>query len=89
MTTGIVDDLEVIEIQVAQGIFHIPLHCIFEGLADTPLELAPVDQAGKQVMRGLVGHLGQAAQLGNIVENEYHADDLVTGVPDRGGEHLD
>jgi hypothetical protein len=71
VTTGVVDDLEVVEIEVAQG---EPLLAEVRGFdcgLEPALELASVDEAGQRIMCGKVCHFTfQAANLRDILKNQ-------------------
>ncbi len=54
MATGIVDDLELVEVHVAQHVLAPLLQGGLQGAFEAQLELAPVDESGKRVVARLV-----------------------------------
>ena len=57
VSTGIVDDLELIEVEVTQGVLGILLASEIDQMTQALLELAPVDEPRQRVMARLVGEL--------------------------------
>ena len=72
MATGIIDQLEAVEVEEAERVVRIAGLGGVDRLLQAALEFAPVDQAGERVMARLVGHLPRdAAQLAGIVQHEH------------------
>ncbi len=85
MTAGVVDDLEAIEIEVTQHVRGLAAARGFRRLVEAVLELAPVHEARQRIVRRLVRHLSmQAAQLGDVVQQDDRANELV--VSSRNGD---
>ena len=57
MATGIVDNLELVQVDVAQCMLGCFIIGFYQGLGQPGLELAPVKQSGQVIVRGLVGKL--------------------------------
>ena len=90
MAAGVVDGLEAIQVQVAQHVRAIAAVRGVDRFLQPALELAPVDQPGQRIVRGLVGHLARhAAHLGDIVQQHHRADGLPGLHADRRGRQLD
>src|SRR5690606_14040778 len=87
---AVVDDLEAIEIQVAQHVVRAVRVRHLERLLEAALEFAPVHQAGESVMARLVRHLaGDAAQLTDIAHDDDSAHDFALLALQRGDGELD
>ena len=82
MTAGVVDDLEAIEIEVTQHVRRLATSRGFRRFVEAALELAPVHEARQRVVRRLVRHLPmQAAQLGDVVQQDDRANELAALIP--------
>lgn len=57
MPAGVVDDLQMVEIEVAQHVPEAGLRRRSHGVAQASLELAPVGQRGQRIGAGLLGEL--------------------------------
>jgi hypothetical protein len=57
VAAGIVDDLELIEIEIAQHVFATPLLRELDDFLQAILELAAIHEAGEVVVRGLIAQL--------------------------------
>ena len=81
---------EAIEVEVAQHVLAVAAVTALDRLLEAPLELAPVDETGERIVRGLVGHLArQAAHLGDIVQHHDRTAQLARAVADRRCRQLD
>ena len=75
MTTGIVYDLEPVQVQIAQRVLRHAGCSLRRQPRQALLELPPPEQAGKGVVSGLVVEFaGYAPPLGHIVEDQHHSD---------------
>ena len=90
MAAGVVDDLEAVEIEVTQHVRGLAAPRGFRGLVEPALELAPVHEAGERVVRRLVRHLPvQAAQLGDVVQQDHRANEFAVVIAQRRCGELD
>ena len=90
MAAGIVDQLELVQVDEQQRMFAPVLLSIAQHPQQPVVELAAVDQAGQRVVRGAVGHLAaQAALLADIVEHQHHPQHPALRVADGRGRILD
>ncbi len=84
VTTGIIDDLELIEIHIAQHLVDARARPALQRLGHPPLELLAVDQAGQGVMGCLMGQFErQPAVDGHIAKGQHRANDVPFGIADR------
>lgn len=82
--TGIVDQLELIDVDVHQRMLAPIFVRLVQGSAQAGLELRAVHEACQRIVRGAVGHLAaQASLLGYIVEDQHDAEDLARFAADR------
>ncbi len=91
VAAGIVDHLELIEVEVQQ---HVTYAFAAAGgeqrLVEARLELAAIDQAGQRVVARLVDKRPlQPSLLADVVENHHDADQSTAAVTDRGRRVLD
>ncbi len=91
VAAGIVDHLELVEVEVQQHVAHAFAAAGGEQrLVEARLELAAVDQAGQRVVARLVDERPlQPPLLAHVVEDHDHADQSTATVTDRGGRVLD
>ncbi len=90
MTAGVVDHLELVEIEVAQGVGRLARLGALQRPFQARLEFRPVDKAGEDVVTGVVGEPAvQFARLADIVEHEDRAGHVAAVVPDRCRGALD
>ena len=90
MAAGVVDDLEAIEIEVTQHVRGVATPRGFDRFVEAALELAPVHEAGERIVRRLVRHLPmQAAQLGDVVQQDDRASELAALIAQRRCGELD
>ncbi len=83
VTAGVVDDLELVEIEIAQRVAVAGRGCVADYAHETAFELDAVDEARQAVVRGLVGHrLGHAPFLGDVAQDHHSPVDLVAIVAD-------
>ncbi len=74
MPGGVVDDLELVEIQVTQDVGEAALLRALQRPFQAVFEFAAVDQPGQAVVHGVMGNLqGQAPLLGHVMEDEHHS----------------
>jgi len=90
VTAGVVDDLELVDVEIAQrvgglarlGALQRPLHAA--------LELAPVHQPGEQVVARVVREAAvELARLAHVVEHQHAPGHVAGTVADRRGRALD
>ncbi len=90
VAAGVVDDLELVEIHVAQRVLRFARTPHLQRPLQAGLELAPVHQARQHVVAGVVGQAAvQLARLADVVEYQHAADDLAHVVADRRRGTLD
>lgn len=86
MAAGVVDDLELVEVQVQQRVCVAFLLGRVQGAGHQVLELAPVDQAGERVVASLPRQLlAQLAFMADVAKHHDRAEDLAVARPDRRG----
>src|SRR5690606_6799102 len=86
MAAGVVDDLELIEIEIAQDAWISLVTARLQQQFETALEFGAVNQAGQGIMSSLIGQLaGEFPGCGHIPKREYRANQLTLRVPDRRG----
>ena len=74
VAAGIVDDFEMIQVEIAQRVPGIAGLRGIQSLLQPPLELAPVDESGKGIVAGLIGHLpSQAAKFAGVVQHQHQS----------------
>jgi len=77
VTAGVVDDLELIEVQVADRVAGAGRLCGIERPLQAHLELAPVDQAGERVVARLVRELPrQLVRFGDVGQRAFVIEDV-------------
>src|SRR5689334_7893132 len=68
----VVDDLELIDIEIAQGVGGLACLRALERALQSALELAPIHQPSEQVMAGVIGQTAiQFARLTNVMEHQH------------------
>ena len=73
MSTAVVDNLQLIEVEVHDGMTGPRRRRQRQHRAELALEFAPVRQAGQRVMTGLMRHLQRMFSLGtDVVQNHHH-----------------
>src|SRR5688572_991137 len=81
MAAGVVDDLELIDVEVTQRVARLARLRALERALDAALELTPVDEAGEQIVRGVVGKATiELAALRDVVEHEHATRHLARAV---------
>ena len=86
MAAGVVDDLELVEVEAAQRIGGLARLGALQRPLHPALELAPVDETGQHVVTGVIGQAPvQLARLADVVEDEHAAGYGAAAVTDRGG----
>jgi hypothetical protein len=81
VTAGVVDDLEAVEVEVAQHVRRLAAARDFRGLGHSALEFAPVHETRERVVRRLIRHLTVlAAQLGDVVHENDRANEIAVVV---------
>ena len=89
MTACIVDHLELIEIEIQQGMRNMRARRA-QQVGQAVLELGSIDQARKRVVGRLVGQLlCELALLRDISKNQDNADARVVAIADRSRRHVD
>src|SRR5690606_4551564 len=87
---GIVDDLELIEVQVTKCVGGFPGPGAFQRSFQSVFELPPVDQPRQDVVTGVIAEPPiQLARLAHVVEYQDAAGDLALAVADWRGGALD
>ena len=77
VSAGIVDHLELVQVDVAQRVLGRVDAGTLERLFDAQFELAPVDQTGERVVRGVEAQLAGDVSLSRyVVEHEHRADQI-------------
>jgi hypothetical protein len=90
MAAGVVDDLELVEVQVAEGVVGAAGAGLLQGALEVPIECLAVEQAGQLVVSGLVGELeAEQAPVAHVLEDDHGAHDAAVQVADRGAGALD
>ena len=90
MSAGIVDQFELIQIQVQQGMAGACVLGILDRHGETILEFTAVDQSGQRIVAGLVVQRAmQAALLAHVVKHHDRADEIAGAIADRRRRILD
>ena len=90
MAAGIVDHLELVQVDIEQGVPLVFVHRRFEQAVQAVFELAAVGQAGEGVVGGLPGQLaGHLPGRGDVMKHQHHANDPALAVTDRRGRVID
>jgi hypothetical protein len=90
VTAGVIDDLELIDVQIAQGVGGLAGLGALERALDAILEFAPVHQAREQIVAGVIAQAPiELARFTDIVEHQHPAPDLAVAGADRRGGTLD
>src|SRR5437868_5414269 len=78
VAAGVVDELEAVQVEIAQHVLPIAPVAAVDRLLETPLELAAVDQSRERIVSRLVRHLpGETAELRDVVQQHDRADELL------------
>ena len=84
VAAGVVDHLELVEVEIEEGVLAPVLGGGVEAVLEALLELAAVDQAGERVVAGEIDHLAlHAAELGDVLEHQDAAGGAPLAVLDR------
>jgi hypothetical protein len=84
VTAGIVDHLELIEVQVSQHVSPAALARALQGICQAPFELPAVDEFGQRIVLGLVLDLsGETPGFGDVLKDQHGTEDLVGSATDR------
>ncbi len=90
MPAGVVHDLEAIEVQVTQHVLTVAAVTAVHRFFETTFEFAAIHEAGKRIVRGLIGHLPRkSTQFRDVMEQDDGAGDLLVAVANRRGGQLD
>ena len=90
VAAGVVDQLELVEVHVAEGVHVRQRPRLLEGALEVAVEGLAVEQAGQLVVGRLVGELeGHQALVRDVLEDQHGADDLAVVGADRGAGALD
>ncbi|KFB72423.1 MAG: hypothetical protein AW09_002394 [Candidatus Accumulibacter phosphatis] len=90
MTGRVIDDLELIQVEITEGMMGAVLFGTGECTVQPFFELTPVNQPGEGVVRRFMSDLpGQLARLGDVAEHQHGAEYLSRGSTDRRGRILD
>src|SRR6266699_2242935 len=90
VTAGVVDDLELVQIEIHDCVVPALFRRTFEREAQATLEFGAIYQAGQRVVTRLVGKLGDIlAFAADIAHDQDHADDLAGAGPYRSGRLYD
>ena len=84
VAAGVVDHLELVEVEIEEGVLAAVLGGGVEAVLEALLELPAVDQAGERVVAREVDHLAlHAAELGDVLEDQDAAGGAPLAVLDR------
>ncbi len=84
VAAGVVDDLELVEVQVQQRIGRLAGPRAFQCPLEAALELAPVDESRENVVAGVITEAAvELARLTDVVEHEHAARDGALAVANR------
>src|SRR5690606_18621633 len=90
VSAGIVDDLELVDVQVAERVGGFTRLGALQRPLEAALELATVDQASEQIVTGVVGEAPvELAGLADVVEHEHAARNVPRPVSNRSRGTLD
>ena len=90
MPAGVVDELELVEVDIEQRVACAVAPCGLHGLMQPVVEFATVDEPGERIVTRLVGERAlQAAFLGDVVKHDHRTDDLADAIANRRGRILD
>jgi hypothetical protein len=90
MTTGVVDHLELVEVDVQKYVIALAALRGGHGRLEARVEFAAVDEAGERVMTRLVGQRAfQAPLLRHVAEHDHGTDGHALAIADRGRGFLD
>src|SRR6516225_5534109 len=90
VAAGVVDDLELVDVEVAERVGRLACLGALERALEAALELAPVHEPGEQVVARVVGEAAiELARLTHIVEHQHPARDVARAIADRGRGALD
>ena len=89
VAAGVVDQLELVEVHVAQGMGGAERPALLESALEMAVEGLAVEQAGQVVVRGLVGELeGEQALVAHVLEDDHGPDDAAVEMADGGAGAL-
>jgi hypothetical protein len=89
VATGIVDQLELVQVKKHQGVAANLARQVMQGLFESVFEFAAVRQAGQGIVGGLPGKVGDVlAFLGHVVQYQHGTADLAR-VADRCADQCD
>src|SRR5580658_3622167 len=90
VTAAVVDDLELVDVEVAQRVGGFARLGALQRALQAALEFAAVDQPGQQVVAGVVGEPAvELARFADVVEHQHAAGHVAGTVADRRGGALD
>ena len=90
VAAGIVDDLELIEVEVENRVRRFARLGALQRALETLLELAAVDELGQHVVAGRIAQAPvQLARLADVVKHEHAARDAAERIADRRRRALD
>src|SRR6476469_1166471 len=84
MAAGVVDDLELVDVEVTKRVANLARLRALERTLDAALELATVHETREQVVRRVIREAAiQLAALGHVMEHEYAARHRARAIPNR------
>src|SRR5579862_7293362 len=90
MYTGVVDDLELVDVEVAERVGGLARLGALQRPLETALELTAVDESRQEIVARVVGEAPvELARLADVVEHEDAAGDVPLAVADRRRGALD
>ena len=90
MPAGVIHDLELVQIQIAERVLSVAAACALYRLLQPNLKLAAIDKAGQRIVPRLPGHLSRhITQGGDIVQHQHRTDHFTSVVKHRRGSDFD
>src|SRR5215472_3173590 len=90
VTAGVVDDLELVDVEVAECVGRLARLGALQRPLEAALELAPVHEPGEQIVARVIGEPAvELARLAHIVEHQHPAGHVPRAIADRRGGALD
>ena len=76
MAAGVIDDLELVQVEVKQCIGRLPRLRTLQRALETAFEFAPVDQSRKNIVARVVAEPAvELARFADVMENQHAARD--------------
>src|SRR5690348_14652531 len=86
MPAGVIDDLELVDVEIAERIGSFPRLRTLQRPLQTTFELPPVDAPGEQIVTGMIGEPPlELARLADVVAYQYSTCDMSGPIADGGG----